>query len=315
MRLSAIVWPLFIKQNLFIIARENFMKKSIQSKLLPYLFILPTFILLAIFSYYSIGNAIYTSFTDSTFGLKSNWVGIENYRNALKDHVFIMSFRNQLVLTVMSVFNSIFFPLLTAELLFFIKHKKLSNLIKTAFVIPMLVPSIVTILIWKYLYNPSFGFNSILKKIGLGSLTHNWLNDKSTALICIILVGFPYVSGMYFLIFHSAVNMISEELYDAAIVDGATPLEVVKYVHIPNVKFSIKVVATLSMIGSLSGFGLVAATTGGGPGYATMIPAMQMYKIAFGDGKFGYASALGVVLFVVIILMTLLTRHFFREED
>ena len=315
MRLSAIVWPLFIKQNLFIIARENFMKKSIQSKLLPYLFILPTFILLAIFSYYSIGNAIYTSFTDSTFGLKSNWVGIENYRNALKDHVFIMSFRNQLVLTVMSVFNSIFFPLLTAELLFFIKHKKLSNLIKTAFVIPMLVPSIVTILIWKYLYNPSFGFNSILKKIGLGSLTHNWLNDKSTALICIILVGFPYVSGMYFLIFHSAVNMISEELYDAAIVDGATPLEVVKYVHIPNVKSSIKVLATLSMIGSLSGFGLVAATTGGGPGYATMIPAMQMYKIAFGDGKFGYASALGVVLFVVIILMTLLTRHFFREED
>ena len=117
---------------------------------------------------------------------------------------------------------------------------------------------------------------------------------------------------MYFLIFHSAVNMISEELYDAAIVDGATPLEVVKYVHIPNVKSSIKVVATF---GSLSGFGLVAATTGGGPGYATMIPAMQMYKIAFGDGKFGYASALGVVLFVVIILMTLLTRHFFREED
>ena len=134
-------------------------------------------------------------------------------------------------------------------------------------------------------------------------------------MICIILVGFPYVSGMYFLIFHSAVNMISEELYDAAIVDGATPLEVVKYVHIPNVKSSIKVVATLSMIGSLSGFGLVPATTGGGPGYATMIPAMQMYKIAFGDGKFGYASALGVVLFVVIILMTLLTRHFFREED
>lgn len=141
------------------------MKKSIQSKLLPYFFIMPTFILLAIFSYYSIGNAIYTSFTDSTFGLKSNLVGIENYRNALKDHVFIMSFRNQLILTIMTVFNSIFFPLLTAELLFFIKHKRLSNLIKTAFVIPMLVPSIVTILIWKYLYNPSFGFNSILKKL------------------------------------------------------------------------------------------------------------------------------------------------------
>lgn len=291
------------------------MKKSIQSKVMPYLFILPTFILLAIFSYYSIGNAIYTSFTDSTFGLKSSWAGLENYTNAFKDQVFIKSFQNQFVITVASVFNSVFFPLLTAELLFFIRHKKLSNIIKTAFVIPMLVPSIVTILIWKYLYNPSFGFNSILKKIGLGNLAHNWLNDKSTALICIILVGFPFVSGMYFLIFHSAVNMVPEELYDAAIVDGATSFDIVRYVHIPNVKSSIKVVTTLSLIGSLSGFGLVAATTGGGPGYATMIPAMQMYKIAFGDGKFGYASALGVLLFVVIILITLLTRYFFREED
>lgn len=109
--------------------------------------------------------------------------------------------------------------------------------------------------------------------------------------------------------------MIGEELYEAAIVDGATQFNVVKDIHLPNVKPYMKIVVTLSLIGSLSGFGLVAATTGGGPGYATMIPAMQMYKIAFGDGKFGYASALGVILFIVIIILTLLTRRFLKEED
>lgn len=291
------------------------MNKSLKMKLLPYFFIAPTFLLLAVFSYFSIGNAFYTSFTDSTFGVSSKMVGFENYIAAFKDEMFLTSFKNQAIITVAAVFCSVFFPLLAAELLFFIKRSKVANIIKTAFVVPMLVPSIVTILIWKYLYNPNFGFNSILKAIGMNNLTHNWLNDKSTALLCIILVGFPFVSGMYFLIFHSGLNMIGEELYEAAIVDGATQFHVVKDIHLPNVKPYMKIVVTLSLIGSLSGFGLVAATTGGGPGYATMIPAMQMYKIAFGDGKFGYASALGVILFIVIIILTLLTRRFLKEED
>lgn len=291
------------------------MKKSMSAKLLPYLFIAPTFILLAIFSYFSIGNAIFTSFTDSTFGIPSKMVGLDNYFAAFKDEMFLTSFKNQVIITIAAVFSSVFFPLLAAEMLFFIKHSKVANFIKTAFVVPMLVPSIVTILIWKYLYNPNFGFNSILKAVGLDGLANNWLNDKSTALICIILVGFPFISGMYFLIFHSGINMIGEELYEAAVMDGATQFNVIKDIHIPNVKPYIKIVVTLSLIGSLSGFGLVAATTGGGPGYATMIPAMQMYKIAFGDGKFGYASALGVILFILIIILTLISRKLLGEED
>ena len=290
-------------------------KKSIHAKLLPYLFLTPTLILMAVFSYYAIGNAVYTSFTDSTFGVSSTMVGFTNYIAAFKDEMFLTSFKNQAIITVMAVLNSVFFPLFASEILFFIKHKKAAGFIKTAFVVPMLIPQIVTILIWKYLYNPNFGFNSILRALGMGGLTHNWLNEKSTALICIILIGFPFISSMYFLIMHTGLNAIGDELYEAAIVDGATSMEVVRYIHFPNMKSYIKVVVTLSLIGSLSGFGLIAATTGGGPGYSTMIPALQMYKIAFGDGKFGYASALGVVLFIVIILLTLASRKLLGEEE
>lgn len=291
------------------------MKNSLFSKILPYLFLLPTFILMAVFSYYSIGRAIVTSFTDSTFGIRSSWVGFENYIQAFEDDMFITSFRNQVCITVTSVFNSVFFPLIASELIFFIKRKRAADFVKTAFVVPMLVPSIVTILMWKYLYNPNFGFNTILREMGLDKYAKDWLNNDATALICIILIGFPYIAGMYFLIMHTGLNMIGSELYEAAIIDGATSMQVVRFIHVPNLKPYIKTIVTLSLINSLSGFGNIYATTGGGPGYSTMIPALQMYKIAFGDGKFGYASALGVILMIVIIIATLASRRLFGKED
>lgn len=291
------------------------MKKNWKAKLLPYIFLTPTFVLLAVFSYYAIGNAVYTSFTDSAFGQAAHWTGLENYIAAFHDEMFLTSFRNQLIITVAAVFSSVFFPLMAAELLFFIKHKRVANIIKTAFIIPMLVPQIVVILIWKFLYNPNFGFNSILQLLNLDSLAHNWLNNQGTALLSIVLIGFPFISSMYFLIIHTGLNMIGEELYEAAIVDGATQWDVVKNIHVPNLTPYIKIVLTLSLIQSLSGFGLVAATTNGGPGFATTIPALQMYKVAFGDGKFGRASAMGVILFGVIIMLTLLSRKAMKEED
>lgn len=243
------------------------MKKSFAERCVPYLFIAGTFLMLIVFMYFSVGLAFYTSLTDKMPGRETHFIGLENYKALLSDDMFRMSFRNQAVLSLFAVFNSVFFPLLAALILYHVRHKKLSRIIKTLFVIPMLVPSIVVILIWKYLYNPNFGFNSILKLLHLGSLTQNWLNNADTALMCIILVGFPFVSGMYFLLFHTGINSISPELYDAARVDGATSMDVVRYVQIPGVWPYVKIVATLSLIGSLSGFGQVAAMTAGGPGY------------------------------------------------
>jgi ABC-type sugar transport system permease subunit len=218
-------------------------------------------------------------------------------------------------MTVMAIFNSCFWPLLAAELLYFIRRKKVAGIIKTAFVIPMLVPGIVTTLTWRFLFNNDYGFNTMLRQLGLMGLERNWLNNPTTALWCIILVGFPFVSGLYFLIFHSGINNIGEEIYEAAIIEGATDWQVVWKIHIPNIIPYINVIATLSLIGSLSNFGTIAAMTNGGPGNATLTPSMQMYRVAFGDGELGYASTMGVALLVAVLLVTLLTRTLFREKD
>ncbi|MCE5259204.1 MAG: sugar ABC transporter permease [Chloroflexi bacterium] len=294
------------------------MPKRTKFRITPYLFIAPTFILIFIFSYYAVFNAIDLSFTDASVGFNKSFVGLENYKKLFANAVFWTTFKNQAIITVTSIFNNIFFPLLAAELLFFIRNRKLADITKTVFVIPMLVPSIVTILTWRYLYNNDFGFNTLLNSVGLESLARNWLNDPQVAIWAIILVGFPYVSGLYFLIFHAGINGIGTEIFEAALIDGVNNLQMVTKIHLPNVIPYINVVFTLSLIGSLSGFGLVAATTGGGPGNATMIPSMLMYQVAFGEGNFGYASAIGVMLLLIIMVLTLSTRKIIfpsREES
>ena len=92
-------------------------------------------------------------------------------------------------------------------------------------------------------------------------------------------------------------------------------MQVVRYIHVPNLKPYVKTIFTLSLIGSLSGFGQIYAMTGGGPGYATMIPSLLMYKVAFGDGQFGYASALGMVIMLVIVVLTVVSRKLLKTEE
>jgi ABC-type sugar transport system permease subunit len=285
--------------------------------IVPYFFIAPTIVLVGIFSYYAMVNAFYTSFFDLRSGFQERFTGFSNYIRLFRDRVFWASFKNQCLMTGMAVFNSCFWPLMAAELLYFIRKKRIANIVKTAFVIPMMVPGIVTTLTWRFLFNNDYGINTMLRQLGLIGLERNWLYSADTAIWCIILVGFPFVSGLYFLIFHSGVNNIGEEIYEAAIIEGASSWQVVFKIHIPNIVPYINVIATLSLIGSLSNFGSVAAMTNGGPGNASLTPSMQMYRVAFGDSELGYASTMGVTLLVVVLALTLITRTFFsaREAD
>lgn len=286
------------------------------SRLYPYLFILPTFILILIFSYYAMLDGVFMSFTDYRVGHAMNFIGFENYRVLCSPGgaVFWVSFKNQIILTLFAVFHAVFWPLLTAELLFFVRHKRVAAFTKSLFVVPMLVPGIVVTLIWRFLYNKNFGFNTLLQKMGLAALQRDWLNNESTAMLCVIFMGFPFVSGLNFLVFHAGVNNIGQELYEAAVIDGASNRQVAWRIHLPNILGYVSVIATLALIDSLSSFGVIAATTNGGPGTASMIPSMLLYKVAFKDGKSGYASAMGTIIMVIILVLTLLQRKLLNRK-
>lgn len=293
--------------------RVNLLNKF-SKKMVPYLFILPSMAFLFVFYYYATSIAFVNSFQNNHFGFQSTFIGIANYVKIFSDEVFITSFKNQIIYTFAAVFLNLFFPFLAAELLHFVRRQIIADIIKRLFVLPMLVPGIVTILTFKYLYGNSYGLNNILHSIGFDTLRHNWLNDSSTAIWSVIFVGFPFVSGLYFLIMHSAINTIPRELSEAAEIDGCKKLDIIRYIHIPNLMPFISTILTLTVIGSLQNYGLVAATTSGGPGYSSMIPSLYMYKVAFGNGDLGYGSALGMFLLVVIFSLTLISRRITRSK-
>lgn len=290
------------------------MRNSISKKVLPYLFIAPCFILLFIFNYYAMFLAFKNSFENFTMGYQAEWVGFTNYIHIVHDKIFLASMVNQMVMTIVRVILQTFLPLLAAELLFFVRHKRMMSAIRTAFIVPMMVPGIVIILIWRYFYNPSFGLNSFLQLIGLQRWAQDWLNNSHTALWSVLFVGLPFVSGLYFLIYHAGLNGIGTDVHEAAIIDGAGSADIVFRIHLACIRPYINVIFTLALIGSLSDFGLIAATTNGGPGYSSMIPAMYMYQIAFGDGNMGYASTIGVVMFLIIMVLTILTQYVFKAR-
>lgn len=285
-------------------------------KLKPYLYLLPTMIFLIVFCYVELIIGLGAAFTDYRLGSESiHFVGIDNFIRLTQDSVFKKSLINQVFYTGFAVAFNLFFPFLAAELLSFVKNKIASSTIKMTFIIPMLIPTIVVILIWKFMYNEYFGFNSILDFLNLSDLKHNWLADTQTALTSVILIGFPFISGLYFLIYHSAINGISNEVQEAAQLDGCTGIRLIRYIHIPTIKPYIRIIFMLSMIGSLQNYGLVAATTGGGPGYDTYMLSLHMYKTAFGSYEMGYASSMGIIIIGIIVILTIVGQKFFKEKE
>ena len=273
----------------------------------PYLYLLPSFFLLIVFYYYSVGYAFQLSLTDTVLGLDGKFVGFGNYIRLFSDVVFKRSLSNLAVLAIASMLVGITFPLIAAELLDFVRRDTLKGVLKRMFIFPMVVPAMVVNMIWYNMFDPGIGLiNQVLGALGLESWQHSWFYEESTAIWAVIAIGFPWISGMNFLILHNALNNLDGEVKEAASVDGCTSWKLVRYIHLPSLVPYIGTLAMLSVIGSLQDYGRILVTTNGGPGYATYVPALIMYNNM--NGEIGYAAAVGVFCFVLILIFTTILR-------
>lgn len=286
-------------------------------KITPYLFISVSLLMILIFTYFGVGYSFYASLTNLRLGYKAKFIGIDNYVKLFSDPVFYQSVINQLILLATDVFKFNFFPLLAAILLFFVKNMTAANIMKKLFVFPMLVPAVVVFLMFANIYSPTMGaLNAILELVGLDNWQHDWLNDGSTALGAIIFIGFPFVSGLYFLIYHAGLNNIPGEIIEAAKIDGCRPVHLIRHILLPSIRVYIGTCIMLITIGSMQDYVKILVTTGGGPnGYGTYTPAVMLYKKAFDAGKLGYASSIGVVMFIVIMVLTVITFQITKTKD
>lgn len=282
---------------------------------IAYVFILPAIGLIALFSYYPSGMAIYYSFTNYSLRSITKWVGLDNYQTILfDDPYFRVGIMNMLIITLTSIVKTLTIPLLIAELIFWLRNSWHSYVFRTLFILPTVVPGLVFTLMWRQIYDPDTGLiNELLRVVGLGHLEHAWLGNPDTALWAIIGVGFPWVDAFALLILLGGLLNINGDYFDAAKVDGATVWQRFRHVDLPLLVPQFRILLFFAIAGTIQGFVSIFILTRGGPGMTTYIPALQMYN-RIADGDFGYASAVGVILFLIILIATFIVLRFRRND-
>ena len=272
-----------------------------------------TIVLLIVFAYYPAFSAFYHSFTYWDGYLPARWAGLANYTEVFTQPIFRKAFVNMFLLSGWQVFRAATFPLIGAALIYRMRSEKMAYAFRLLFVLPIVIPSVVGILVWRQLYDPNIGlFNAILERLGLETLS--WLNDPKTALASLMFMNFPWIDGVGLLIYLAGLLAIPVEVIEAAIMDGAGSWKRFWAMELPLILPQVRLIVILNVIGAFQGFGWQLLVTEGGPLDSTTVPAFQMYKEAIRIGRFGVGSAVGVILFVMIFVLTMSNRASIRSD-
>lgn len=246
---------------------------------------------------------------------KASFVGFDNYIKAIQDPVVIKSLLNSVCFAVASTAGGVIMGLLLATLVFKLSGKE-GSIFRLILFSPAMLPTAVVGLMFVFFYNPEMGLlNNFLKVIGFENLTQVWLQNKNTAMICIILVAIWKCTGSVMLLCFANMQSIPGSLYESCKLDGAGYIKQVRYIIYPLIKPMI-LLATVNTLGTqYKTFDLIFTMTQGGPGDLTYTVPINMTKVAFNFGQFGNAAAQGVIFTVVVMISIVIVRAFLRGEE
>ncbi len=279
--------------------------------------IMPGICMLLLFSYYPPIRAIMYSFTDWN-GANAVFNGFSNYLNLFKDTVFWKSFLNAVILTLSGMVLGNLMTIVLAELLHNTRFKKTGSVFRFCFILPCLVPGIVTMLLWaNIIFTASDAglVNTILLKLHFIKEPLTWYFGTDTVLYSLILTGFPWVGGTSFLIYLAGLQNIPESVVEAAKLDGISTFKRIIHIDFPYLLGQLKYFLILGVIGGIQNYNLQFLITKGGPNDASMVPGYYIYYQAFNYGKFGYACSVGVLLFAVLLAFTIVTNKRMRTTE
>ncbi|MBE3070741.1 MAG: sugar ABC transporter permease [Planctomycetes bacterium] len=278
--------------------------------------LLPTFVLLAVFCFVPFVWAFTTSFYSYEIGGDSAFVGLANYGEYLGDPTFWSSFSNLFFLTVFSVVVNVVFPFGVAKLIFSLSSERARYVYRIIFLVPIVVPGVAVLMIWGGMIYGDNGFvNELFRALGLEGLARGWLSDPNTVLWAVAFIGFPFAGGINILIYYAGLANIPESVHEAAQLDGAGGLRKFFTIDVPLVLSQVKLLVILTVIGVVQGFQGMFILTRGGPGFRSMVPGLWMYFNAFSFQRMGYACAIGVVLFLIILVLTVLNLKYFKSAE
>lgn len=285
-----------------------------------YLLLLPTFLLLILFNYIPVVTAIAGAFTNwsKDFNTLSEikFVGLKNFRLMISEGYFLIGIGNLALMMLCGLLKVLTVPILIAWLVYSLSSPRAKYGFRFLFVLPMVVPGIVSTLMWEQIYDPTIGLlNKVLEVVGLEQLQRVWLGDPKTAIWAIIFMGFPFINALAFLVYYAGFINIDASLYEAAKVDGATRARIFWKVQIPMISREIIMMIVLTFIGTVQDYSSIYILTGGGPGTSTYVPGLELYYNATKFGRYGYACALGLVMFLFIMAGTILNLRIKSKND
>ena len=284
-------------------------KKQLKNNLTAYLFLVPNFAGFLVFTFIPIICSLILSVMEWDSANPMVFVGLDNFKRLLSDETFKISLWNTIYYSVFTVP----FTMAAALGLALILNQKLKgvNIFRTIFFFPHVASLVAVAVVWNLLFHPTLGpINNILRALGVDPPA-GWTSSVDWAMPVIIIVSIWKSMGYYMILYLSGLQAIPRDLYEAAKVDGANKFQCFKNITLPMLTPTTFFVSIMLTIACFKVFDLVSVMTNGGPGRATNVLVYHIYNTAFINYEFGYASAISMVLFLIVLAITIFQ---FRAE-
>ena len=277
------------------------------------LWVAPAAAVYALFVLYPLAQTVRYSFYNwDGFG-KLTPAGLSNYRNLFSNPELFDSLVHAFVLIVFFTVLPVGLGLVAAAFMRELAAGAFSTTARVVLFVPQVLPLVGAGIAWTWMYSSDGLINQLLRLIGLGSLTQAWLGDFNTALPAVGIIGAWVALGFCTILLLSGTSKIDPALYEAARIDGAGRLREFLTITLPGLRREVVVCVTVTVIAALASFDVIYVSTSGGPGYQTMVPGVEIYRLTFLDQKVGQASALGVFLALLVLVVIVPIQRFGRE--
>jgi raffinose/stachyose/melibiose transport system permease protein len=266
-----------------------------------WLFVLPALAAYGLFVLWPLVQTFKYSFYSWDGVAPAKWVGLANFRAVFSDSDLVSVLVHAFELIIFFTGIPVVLGLVVATVMRRVASQRLSSAARTVLFLPQVVPLVAAGIAWTWVLSTSGVVNQALHGVGLGGVTRAWLGDFGTALPAVGVIGAWVLLGLCTVLLLAGMSKIDPALYEAAQIDGAGPVREFLSITLPSLRQEIGVCVTVTVILALSAFDIVYISTRGGPGDATMVPGLKIYQLAFFNREVGLASALAVVLLLLVL--------------
>jgi raffinose/stachyose/melibiose transport system permease protein len=275
------------------------------ARLQGWLFVVPALAAYALFVLWPLAQTFKYSLYQWDGVLPGRWVGLANFKTVFTDHELLGVLGHAFELIIFFSGIPVLLGLAVATVMHRVASRRIGSAARAVLFLPQVVPLVAAGIAWSWVLSSSGVVNQGLKAVGLGGVTRAWLGDFNTALPAVGVIGAWVLLGLCTVLLLAGMSKIDPTLYEAAQLDGAGPVREFVSITLPSLRQEIGVCVTVTVIAALSAFDIVYISTRGGPGTQTMVPGLEIYQLAFFNREVGLASALAVVLMVLVLVCIL----------